>query len=79
MAPDGPAGAVAEAVGEAVAAISESIGEAVTAVTTLGKDLSVEEKKQAQPIAVAIIVSQVAQAAAAAASAASLNNGRNKK
>jgi hypothetical protein len=71
--------AVAEAVGEAVAAISENIGEAVTAVTTLGNDLSVEEKKQAQPIAVAIIVSQVAQAAAAAASAASLNNGRVKK
>ena len=72
---DGPAGAVVEAVSEAVAAISESIGEAVTAVTTLGKDLSVEEKKQAQPVAVAIIVSQVAQAAAAA----SLISGRNKK
>jgi hypothetical protein len=46
-------------------------------VTTLGKDLSVEEKKQAQPVAVAIIVGQVAQAAAAAVAAS--NTGRNKK
>jgi hypothetical protein len=65
------------AVGEVVAAISESIGKAVKAVTNLGKDLSVEEKKQAQPVAVAIIVSQVAQAAAAAVAAS--NTGRNKK
>ena len=77
MAPEGPADAVVEAVSEAVAAISESIGEAVAAVTNLGKDLSVEEKKQAQPVAVAIIVGQVAQAAAAAVAAS--NTGRNKK
>jgi hypothetical protein len=64
VAPEGPAGAVAEALGEAISAISN-----------LGKDLSVEEKKKAQPIAVAIIVSQVAQAAAAA----SLISGRSKK
>jgi hypothetical protein len=65
------------AVGEAVAAISESIGEAITAVTNLGKDLSVEEKEKAQPVAVAIIVGQVAQAAAAAVAAS--NAGRTKK
>jgi len=64
VAPEGPAGAVAEA-----------LGEAISALTTLGNDLSVEEKKKAQPIAVAIIVSQVAQAAAAA----SLISGRNRK
>ena len=66
-----------EAVGEAVAAISERIGEAITAVTNLGKDLSVEEKEKAQPVAVAIIVGQVAQAAAAAVAAS--NAGRAKK
>jgi len=64
VAPDGPVGAVAQV-----------LGEAISALTTLGNDLSVEEKKKAQPIAVAIIVSQVAQAAAAA----SLISGRNKK
>jgi hypothetical protein len=65
------------AVSEAVAAISESIGEAITSVTNLGKDLSVEEKEKAQPVAVAIIVGQVAQAAAAAVAAS--NAGRTKK
>jgi hypothetical protein len=65
VAPEGPADAVAQA-----------LGEAVSALTTLGNDLSVEEKKQAQPVAVAIIVSQVAQAAAAAVAAS--NTGRKK-
>jgi hypothetical protein len=59
-----------------VAAISESIGEAVAAITSLGKDLSVEEKEKAAPVAVAIIVGQVAQAAAAAVAAS--NTGRKK-
>jgi hypothetical protein len=54
------------------------VDEAVQAVANLGKDLSVEEKKQAQPVAIALIVSQVAQAAAAAAMAAAPKTGGKK-
>jgi hypothetical protein len=48
--------------------VAESVGKAVEAVQNLGKDLSPEEKKQAQPVAVAIIATQAAAAAAVAAS-----------
>lgn len=62
--------AVAEAVGEAVAAVTETIGAAVDRVANLGKDLSPAEKQKAAPVAVAIVISQVASAAVAAASSA---------
>lgn len=65
------------AVGEAVAFVGEALGAAADAtigrVTRLGQDLKPEDKKKAQPVAVALVVSQVASAAAAAAT------GRNKK
>jgi hypothetical protein len=48
--------------------VAESVGKAVEAVQNLGKDLSPEEKKQAQPVAIAIIATQAAAAAAVAAS-----------
>jgi hypothetical protein len=50
-----------------VAAVAESVSKAIEAVANLGKDLSPEEKKQAQPVAVAIIATQAAAAAAVAA------------
>jgi hypothetical protein len=62
--------AVSEAVGEAAAAVAETVTEAVEAIANLGKDLSPVEKKKAAPVAIAIIISQVASAAVAAASTA---------
>ena len=56
------------AVGEAVAAVAETVSKAIEAITNLGKDLSPAEKKKAAPVAVAIVISQVAGAAVAAAS-----------
>jgi hypothetical protein len=62
------------AVGEAVAFVGEAVGEIADAtigrVTRLGQDLKPEDKKKAQPVAVALIISQVASAATAAATAA---------
>jgi hypothetical protein len=58
------------AVGEAVAAVAETVTKAIEAITTLGKDLSPAEKEKAAPVAVAIVISQVASAAVAAASSA---------
>jgi len=56
------------AVGEAVAAVAETVTKALEAIANLGKDLSPAEKKKAAPVAVAIVISQVAGAAVAAAS-----------
>jgi hypothetical protein len=50
---------------QTVAAVSAVIGK----LANLGKDLSPEEKQKAAPVAIAIIISQVASAAVAAASA----------
>ncbi len=58
------------AVGEAVAAVAETVTKAIEAITNLGKDLSPAEKEKAAPVAVAIVISQVASAAVAAASSA---------
>jgi len=69
--PGAAAEAVAEAVGAAVEAVGEAIDAAVTRVVNLGKDLSPEEKKAAQPVAVAVIISQVASAAVTAATSKS--------
>ena len=55
-------GAAVEAVGEVFANIA--------AITEIGKDLDPIEKEEAQPVAVAIIASQVASVAAAASNAA---------
>ena len=62
--------AVTEAVGEAAAAVAETVTQAVEAIANLGKDLSPVEKQKAAPVAVAIVISQVARAAVAAASSA---------
>ena len=62
--------AVSEAVGEAAAAVAETVTQAVEAIANLGKDLSPVEKEKAAPVAIAIIVGQVASAAVAAASTA---------
>ena len=74
------ADAVAEAVGEAAEAVFEVAGESVQAVADglgdiaaigeIGKDLDATEKEEAQPMAVAVISSQIASVAAAAANAA---------
>ncbi len=58
------------AVGEAVAAVAETVSKAIDAIANLGKDLSPAEKQKAAPVAVAIVISQVASAAVAAASSA---------
>jgi hypothetical protein len=58
------------AVGEAVAAVAETVTKAIEAITNLGKDLSPAQKEKAAPVAVAIVISQVASAAVAAASSA---------
>ncbi len=69
--PDLPpvAEAIAEVAGAAVAAAADFISD-IAAITELGKDLDETEREEAQPVAVAIISSQVASVAAAAANAA---------
>ena len=62
--------AVTEAVGEVAAAVAETVTQAVEAIANLGKDLSPAQKQEAAPVAIAIIVGQVASAAVAAASTA---------
>jgi hypothetical protein len=60
-------------VGAAVEAVAEAVTELlsnIAAITELGKDLDPQEKEEAQPVAVAIIASQVATVAAAASNAA---------
>lgn len=56
-------------VGAAVEAVVELLGN-IAAIIELGKDLDPQEKEEAQPVAVAIIASQVATVAAAASNAA---------
>ena len=61
--------AAAEAVGESVAAIGGGIAD-IAAIGEIGKDLDATEKEEAQPMAVAVVTSQIASVAAAAANAA---------
>ena len=68
--PDNIAEEAAQAVGEAVAAVGEAVSAAIGKIANLGKDLSPAEKQKAAPVAVAIVISQVASAAVAAASSA---------
>jgi len=63
------AAAAVEAVGESVAAIGGGIAD-IAAIGEIGKDLDPVEKEEAQPMAVAVISSQIASITAAAASAA---------
>ena len=63
------AAAAAEAVSESVAAIGGGIAD-IAAIGEIGKDLDATEKEEAQPMAVAVISSQIASITAAAASAA---------
>jgi len=60
-------GDVATNVAEAAAEVADAT---IGRVARLGQDLKPEQKKQAQPVAVALIISQVASAATAAATAA---------
>ena len=53
-----------------MAAVGEAVSEAIGKIANLGKDLSPAEKEKAAPVAVAIVISQVASAAVAAASSA---------
>lgn len=68
--PDNIAEQTVAAVGEAVTAVAETVSKAIEAITNLGKDLSPAEKQKAAPVAIAIVISQVASAAVAAASSA---------
>lgn len=56
-----------EAVSQAVDAVAKSVGAAVTNLTHLGQDLTPTQKAKARPVAVALVISQIASAAAAAA------------
>jgi len=56
-------------VSESVAAIGGGIAD-IAAIGEIGKDLDPAEKEEAQPMAVAVISSQIASVTAAAASAA---------
>lgn len=58
-----------EAVGVAVEAVAEVFAD-IAAIAEIGKDLDPAEKEQAQPVAVALISSQIASISAAAANAA---------
>ena len=58
-----------EAVGAAIEAVAEVFGD-LAAIGEIGKDLDSTEKEEAQPVAVAIISSQIASVTAAAANAA---------
>lgn len=63
------ASAAVAAVSESVAAIGGGIAD-IAAIGEIGKDLDPAEKEEAQPMAVAVISSQIASVTAAAASAA---------
>jgi hypothetical protein len=56
-----------EAVSQAVDAVAKSVGVAVSKLTHLGQDLTPAQKAKARPVAVALVISQIASAAAAAA------------
>jgi len=66
--------AVAEIAGAAVEAVAEVFGD-IAAIGEIGKDLDATEKEEAQPMAVAVISSQIASVAAAAANAARTTGG----
>ena len=68
------AAAVEEAVGESIAAIGGGIAD-IAAIGEIGKDLDATEKEEAQPMAVAVISSQIASVTAAAANAARTGGG----
>jgi len=59
--------AVSQAVDAATKAVAEAVGAAVSKITKLGQDLSPAQKAKARPVAVALVISQIASAAAAAA------------
>jgi hypothetical protein len=61
--------AVAEVAGAAVEAVADALGD-IAAIGEIGKDLDATEKEEAQPMAVAVISSQIASVTAAAANAA---------
>ena len=66
--------AAAEVVGESVAAIGGGIAD-IAAIGDIGKDLDATEKEEVQPVAVAVVSSQIASVAAAAANAARTGGG----
>jgi len=66
--------AVAEVAGAAVEAVADALGD-IAAIGEIGKDLDATEKEEAQPMAVAVISSQIASVAAAAANAARSTTG----
>ena len=66
--------AVSEAAGAAVEAVADALGD-IAAIGEIGKDLDATEKEEAQPMAVAVISSQIASVAAAAANAARTTGG----
>jgi hypothetical protein len=66
--------AVAEVAGAAVGAVADALSD-IAAIGEIGKDLDATEKEEAQPMAVAVISSQIASVAAAAANAARSTTG----
>ena len=66
--------AAAEVVGESVAAIGGGIAD-IAAIGEIGKDLDATEKEEVQPVAVAVVSSQIASVAAAAANATRTGGG----
>jgi hypothetical protein len=65
---------VFEAAGESVQAVADALGD-IAAIGEIGKDLDATEKEEAQPMAVAVVSSQIASVAAAAANAARSTTG----
>jgi len=57
-----------------VEAVADALGD-LAAIGEIGKDLDATEKEEAQPMAVAVISSQIASVAAAAANAARSTTG----
>ena len=55
-------------------AVGDALGD-IAAIGEIGKDLDATEKEEAQPMAVAVISSQIASVAAAAANAARTTSG----
>ena len=55
-------------------AVADALGD-IAAIGEIGKDLDATEKEEAQPMAVAVISSQIASVAAAAANAARTTGG----
>ena len=66
--------AVFEVAGESVQAVADGLGD-IAAIGEIGKDLDATEKEEAQPMAVAVISSQIASVTAAAANAARSTTG----